>query len=155
MQFNPLSVAVLSVQAAGCGQLGQTCKQRVQMFSSERAERRGSVSTAAKKAKLRRCDVWTACMQAPAALTAACSSALLAAAILSSYSDMKPNHSFDPRGGQQSRLTFLCFLVNRNYSSYLMMQKESNMTFEVTILYCGITTPHPQHSEPTNKCMNC
>lgn len=35
---------------------------------------------------------------------------------------------------ERSRLTFLCFPVNQDYSSYLMMQKQSNMTFKVTIL---------------------
>lgn len=44
---------------------------------------------------------------------------------------------------ERSRLTFLCFPVNHGYCSYLMMQKQSNMTFKVTILYCGTVTPPP------------
>lgn len=73
----------------------------------------------------------------------------LAAAILSSQCDTKPKHSYDLRDGgegERSRLTFLRFPVNQNYSSYLMMQKQSNMTFEVTILYGGTTTPRPAPS---------
>ncbi len=38
---------------------------------------------------------------------------------------------------ERSCLTFLCFPENQDYSSYLMMQKQSNMTFEATILDSG------------------
>lgn len=56
---------------------------------------------------------------------------------------------------KRSRLTFLCFPVNQDYSSYLMMQKQSNMTFEVTILYCGTAKPPLAPSISTSTYMDC
>lgn len=60
----------------------------------------------------------------------------MAASILSLQRDTEPRES-----ERESRLTFPHFPVNQDYSSYLMMQKQSNMTFEVRILYCGTATP--------------
>lgn len=107
-----------------------------------------STCTRCEMATQRHTDVWTTFRQVPAVL--ACSvycCGPLAAAILSSQCDMEPNRRYAlrerEREGERSRLTFLCFPVNQDYSSYLMMQKQSNMTFKVTILYRGTATPPP------------
>lgn len=105
-----------------------------------------STCTGREMATQRHSDVWTTFRQVPAVLLAALCIALAPWLLPFCLHSVTWNLSTAPTWegeGERSRLTFLCFPVNQDYSSYLMMQKQSNMTFEVTILYRGTATPHP------------
>lgn len=115
-----------------------------------------STCTGQEMATQRHSDVWTTFRQVPAVLAAVCIAPapwLLPFCLHSvTWNLTRPEREGE---GEWSRLTFLCFPANQDYSSYLMMQKQSNMTFEVTILYCGTATPLPSPSVSTSTYMDC
>lgn len=106
------------------------------------------VSTCAGRemATQRHSDVWTTSRQVPTVLAAVCIALalwLLPFCLRSVTWNLSTATTWEGGVGGRSRLTFLRFPVNQDYSSYLMMRKQSNVTFEVTILYCGTATPNP------------